>query len=88
MHIFMDVNWLQAHIFRLLTLLYKEKSRDSSVSIALGYGLDERGSRVGFPTGAGNFSLHHRIQNGSGAHSASYTMGIRGSFLGGKAAGP
>jgi hypothetical protein len=36
--------------------------------------------------GAGNFSLHHRVQNGSGAHSASYLMGNRGSFLGGKAA--
>jgi hypothetical protein len=28
--------------------------------------LDDRGSRVRFPTGAGNFSLHHRVQNGSG----------------------
>jgi hypothetical protein len=35
------------------------KSRDSSVGIALGYGLDGRGSRVRFPAGAGNFSLHH-----------------------------
>jgi len=34
--------------------------------------------------GAGNFSLHHHIQTGSGAHPASYTMGIRGSFPGGK----
>jgi hypothetical protein len=24
---------------------------------------------------AGNFSLHHRVQNGSGAHPASYPMG-------------
>jgi hypothetical protein len=39
------------------------------------------------PAGAGNFPLHHRIQNGSGDHPASYTMGTRGSFLGGKAAG-
>jgi hypothetical protein len=37
--------------------------RDSSVSIALGYGLDDRGSRVRFPAGAGNVSLHHRVQN-------------------------
>jgi len=37
--------------------------------------------------GAGNFSLHHRVQTGSGAHPASYPMGIRGSFPGGKAAG-
>jgi hypothetical protein len=62
------------------------QSRDSSVGIALGYGLDDRGSRVRFPAGAGNFCLYHRVQNGSGAHSASYPMGTRGSFPGGKAA--
>jgi hypothetical protein len=56
------------------------KNRDSSVGIALGYGLDDQGSRVRFPAGAGNFSLHHRVQNGSGAHPASYSMGTRGSF--------
>jgi hypothetical protein len=62
-------------------------SRDSSVGIALGYGLDDRGSMVRFPAGAGNFSLHHRcVQNGSGAHPASCPMGTRGSFPGGKAA--
>jgi hypothetical protein len=63
------------------------KSRDSSVGIALGYELDDRGSRVRFPAGAGNFSLHHRVQNGFGAHSASYPMGTRVSFPGDKAAG-
>jgi hypothetical protein len=62
-------------------------SHDSSVGIALGYGLDDRGSRFRFPVGAGNFSLHHRVQNGSGAHQASYPMGTRGSFPGDKAAG-
>jgi hypothetical protein len=62
-------------------------SRDSSVSIALSYGLDDRGSGVRFPAGVGNFSLHYRVQNGSGAHPASYPMGTRGSFSGGKAAG-
>jgi hypothetical protein len=55
--------------------------------IALGYGLHDRGSRFQFPAGAGNFSLHHRIQNGSGAHPVSYPIGTRGSFPGGKAAG-
>jgi hypothetical protein len=64
-----------------------KKSRGSSVGIALGYGLDDRVSRVPFPVGAGNSSLHHRVQNGSGAHPASYPMGTRGSFPGGKAAG-
>jgi hypothetical protein len=58
-----------------------------SVGIALGYGLDDRGSRVRFAAGAGNFYLHHRIQNGSGAHPASYPMGTRVSFPGDKAAG-
>jgi hypothetical protein len=37
--------------------------------------------------GAGNFSVHQRVQNGSGAHPASYPMGNRVSFLTGKAAG-
>jgi hypothetical protein len=62
-------------------------SCDSSVGIALGCGLDDRGSRVHFPAGAGNFSLHHRVLNGSGAHPASYPMGTRGSFPESKAAG-
>jgi hypothetical protein len=53
------------------------KSRDSSVGIALGYGLDDWDSRVRFPTGAGNFSLHHRVRNGSWAHPASYATGTR-----------
>jgi hypothetical protein len=55
--------------------------------IALGYGLDDRGSRVRFPAGAGNFSLHHRVQNASGAHPASYPIDNRCSFPGCKAAG-
>jgi hypothetical protein len=62
-------------------------SCDSSVGIVLGYGLDDQGSRVRFPVGAGNFSLHHCIQNGSGVHPASYPMGTTGSFLGGKVGG-
>jgi hypothetical protein len=38
--------------------------------------------RFRFPAGAGMFSLYHRVQNGSGAHPASYPMGTRGSFPG------
>jgi hypothetical protein len=49
--------------------------------------LDDRGSRVRFPAVAVNFSLHHCVQNGSGAHSASYPVDIRGSFHWSKAAG-
>jgi hypothetical protein len=53
----------------------------------LGYGLDDRGSRVRFPAEAGNFSLHHRVQNGSGAHPASSPISIMGSFPGVKQPG-
>jgi hypothetical protein len=59
----------------------------SLILSALCYGLDDRGSSVRFPAGAGNFSLSRRVQNGSGAHPASYPMGTRGSFPGGKASG-
>jgi hypothetical protein len=62
-------------------------SRDSSVGIVMGYGLDDRGSRVRFQAGARTFSLHHRVQKGSGAHPASYPMGSRGSFPGVKRPG-
>jgi hypothetical protein len=71
----------------VFSVSYFYKSRDSSVGIALGYGLDDRGFRVRFSAGAGNFSLRHRVQNGSGAHPASYEMGTRGSFPGDKTAG-
>jgi hypothetical protein len=67
-------------------LLENTESLGSSVGIALGYGLDNWGSRVRVPAGAGDFSLHHRVQNGSGAHPASHPMGTRGSFPGDKAA--
>jgi len=43
------------------------------------------GARVS--VGAENFSLRHRVQTGSGVHTASYPMGIGGSFLADKAAG-
>jgi hypothetical protein len=47
------------------------ESRDSSVGIALGYVLVDRGSRVRFLAGAENFSPRRRVQNDSGAHPAS-----------------
>jgi hypothetical protein len=39
------------------------------------------------PAGAGNFSPHHRVQNGSGTHPGSYPVGTRGSFPGVKLPG-
>jgi hypothetical protein len=61
--------------------------RFRSLGTALGYGLDDRGSSVRFQAGAGNFSLHHRVHNCSGAHPVSYPMVTGGSFSGGKVAG-
>jgi hypothetical protein len=59
----------------------------SSVGIALGYGVDDWGSKVRFPAEAGNFSLRHRVQTGSGLHPASYSMGTRSCLLEAKSAG-
>jgi hypothetical protein len=50
-------------------------------------GLRTGWSEVRIPAGVGNFSLHHRVQTGSGAHPASYPVGTRGFFPGGKPAG-
>jgi hypothetical protein len=58
-----------------------------SSGTALGYGLDDGGSRVRFLAGAGNFSPHYGVQNSSGAHPASYPMGTRDSFPGVKRPG-
>jgi hypothetical protein len=52
-------------------------SRGSSVGVATGSGLDDWGSGSSIPEGAGNFSLLHRVQTGSGAHSASYPTGTK-----------
>jgi hypothetical protein len=46
------------------------------------YGLDDRVSSFRFPVGAGNFSCHHRSQNGSWTYPASYLLGKRAHFLG------
>jgi hypothetical protein len=73
-------------IFVVLSIVFRKRG-DSSVGIAQGYGQVDRSSRVRFPARAGNFSLHHRVQNGSGVHPTSYPVGTRGSFPGGKAAG-
>jgi hypothetical protein len=70
----------------LVSFLYIYNKCGSSVSIALGYGLDES-SRVRFPLGAGYFSLHHRVQNDSGVHPTSYPGGTGVPFPEDKAAG-
>jgi len=54
-------------------------SGEFNFGIALGYVLDDRDPRVRFPAGAGNFSLKHRVQNGSGTHPAPI-QGVQGAL--------
>jgi hypothetical protein len=60
------------------------ESRDSSVGIATGYGLDGREVRVRFPVRVRDFSLLHDVHIGSAAQPASYTTGSLGYFPGSK----
>jgi hypothetical protein len=60
-------------------------SRNSSVGIATGYGLDDREVGIRVPVWS-KCSLLRSVQTGSGAHPASYPMGTGGSSPGGKAA--
>jgi hypothetical protein len=57
----------------------------SSGSIVSDYGLDDRAIGVRSPAGAKDFSSSRCVQNGSGVHPASCTMGTGGPFPGGKA---
>jgi hypothetical protein len=72
---------------RTFIIVFKDPAHLLEYFFILIDSLDDRGSRVRFPAGVGNFSLHHRVQNGTGALPASYPMGTRGSFPGGIAAG-
>jgi hypothetical protein len=62
-------------------------SRDRSVCIATGYELDDQMIGVRFSVKAGNFSLRHCVQTGSGAHPVSYPVSTGGSFPGVKRSG-
>jgi hypothetical protein len=66
------------------TLFLILREEHSSFGIAEGY---EWTAGVRFPAEATYFSLLNSVQTGSGAQPASYPMGIRGPFSGGKATG-
>jgi hypothetical protein len=71
--------------FHFFQYIYTIKSRGSSGSIVSDYGLDDRVIKVRSPTEAEDFSSSLCVQTGSGAHPASYPVGIGGPFPGGKA---
>jgi hypothetical protein len=84
-----DINVYQRNsIIEVYRLTYYKLSyvsngiRDSAVGIATGYGMDGRGIEVRVPVGSKEFSLLHVVQNGSGAHSTSYSMGTAGKAVG------
>jgi hypothetical protein len=64
-------------------IILSSKSRDSTVGIATGYGLDGRGSIPG----KGQEIILRSFQTGFGTHPASYPMGTEGLFPRGKAVG-
>jgi len=64
--IFTIWTWSNTHKTSKSNHFGEDNEMFKNVGTALGYGLDDRGSRVRFPAGDGNSSLHHRVQNGSG----------------------
>jgi hypothetical protein len=72
------------HNFKVIFI--NNKSWDSTVGIATGYGLDDQGVGVRVPVGQKS-SFLHVVQTGSEVHQTSYPMGTGSSFPGGKAAG-
>jgi hypothetical protein len=99
-HEHIAVRWRTRNVteFRLGSLSERDWSGDSSMNMRTSLlwgariaqwfstGLRAGWSGILVPAGAGNFSLHHRVQTGSGAHPASYPVGTRGSFPRGRAA--
>jgi hypothetical protein len=64
--------------------LYNRQEPGSSGSVVSDYGLDDRAIGVRSPVGRKDFSSNLCVQTGSGAHSASCTMGTGGPFSGTK----
>jgi hypothetical protein len=76
-----DCNLLVFHSYRLYTA-YTGKDRRLINAFNT-----HKSKPVRVPAGAGNFSLHHRVQTSSGVHLTSFAMGTRSPFPGSKAAG-
>jgi hypothetical protein len=69
----------------LKLVAFYQKTRDSGVGLATGYGMANLWVRIRVPIY--EFSVLCVVQAGYEAHSDSYAMGSGGCFLGGKEAG-
>jgi hypothetical protein len=78
---FSERTLLEAVSWYFVALTDREEP-SSSVSIVSDYWLDDRAIGVRSPAGANNFSSILCVQTGSGAHSATCTMGTGGPFPG------
>jgi hypothetical protein len=54
--------------------LFQAVNQDSSGSIAMGYGLDNRRTGIRFPTGTRDLSILHSVHTGYGTHTVFYLM--------------
>jgi hypothetical protein len=77
---------MQPFSLKFMSSLLQVWSRNRAVDIAIGYGPDKRGVAVRVSVGQ-EFSLLRSVQTGPGANPASYPMGTRRLFPGGKVAG-
>jgi hypothetical protein len=85
--LFLFLSMLKKLQRRLLIFLYTKFWNMSRVVQLVKQWATDWKAGVLFLEGARDFSQLHSVQTGSGAHTASYPMGIRGTFPGGKAAG-
>jgi hypothetical protein len=74
-------------LFRETVAVYCENHTEHTNIFSTGYGSGGWEIGVRFLAGEGDFSLLHNVQTSSGAHPASYRMGIGGSLTWGKATG-
>jgi hypothetical protein len=72
------------HVFLIFYVCYMIRESGTSVSIVPDYGLDDRAIEVRSLAETTDFSSTLCVQTGSGAHSASCTMGTGGPFPGAK----
>jgi hypothetical protein len=83
--------WMMSKIFNRIKRHRPRRKKKKNIQVSLGVrrygiaqchraGLRPRRSGVWIPAGAGNFSLHHGVQTGSGAQLSLLSNGYKGLF--------